>query len=629
MATYTQANRVLTSTTPLGKDVLLLTAFTGAEEISRLFNYQLDFLSEKPDLDPTAIVGSPVSWTVQPVNGTPRHFSGVVSRFSAGGQTIRSLRQYRAEVVPWLWLLTRSADCRIFQNLTAPQVIEQVFKSFGFSDFVPDLKGKYAKLEYCVQYRETHFDFVSRLMEEFGIFYFFRHEAGKHTLVLADHKAAYKDCPENVVEYSSGAITPRRIHAWEHQYQFQTGKWAQTDYNFETPSTSLLTNVKSLLKVPGIDKFEVFDYPGRYDKKADGDPLTKVRMEEAEAAYDVVDGSGMCSTFSPGCKFKLAEHDFAGEKKAYVITSIRHSGVDKSYITGPDSEQRYENVFTCIPDTVLFRPTRRTPRPVVHGPQTAVVVGPKGEEIYTDKYGRVKVQFFWDRQGKKDENSSCWVRVSENWAGKNWGMFFHPRIGQEVVVDFLEGDPDRPIITGRVYNAEQMRPYVGPANQTQAGLKSRSSKGGGDDNHNEIWFQDKKGEEEFYIGAERDLIHHTKNDQWDKVLNNRDVRVVNHETLNVDKGHRKVTIGMGNEELYVVQGNQTTKVELGKSESEAMQSIEFKVGQSSIKIDQAGVTIKGMMIKVEGQMMTQVKGMMTQINADAILTLKGGLTMLD
>jgi type VI secretion system secreted protein VgrG len=638
MATYTQANRVLTATTPLGKDVLLLTAFTGQEELSRLFVYQLDFLSEKHDLDAKDIVGKPVSWTVQPINGTPRHFSGIVSRFAAGGSGSRGLRAYRAEVVPWLWLLTRAADCRIFQKKTVPQVIQQVFKDLGFSDFKTDLKGSYPQSDYCVQYRETHFQFVSRLMEEEGIFYFFQHEAGKHTLILADHKGAYKDCPEKEVEYSNSGVTPRKIHSWEHLYEFRTGKWAQTDYNFETPSTSLLTNSKTVLKVPGIDKFEVFDYPGRYDKKADGDPLTKVRMEEMEAGFDTVRGAGTCSTFTPGGKFTLAGHDFVAEKKGYVITSISHSGRDDSYITGPGSKQTYDNSFTCIPDAVVYRPERRTPRPVVHGPQTAVVVGPKGEEIYTDKYGRVKVHFFWDRQGTKDENSSCWVRVAENWAGKNFGMVFNPRIGQEVVVDFLEGDPDRPIITGRVYNAEQMPPYNLPANQTLSGFKSRTSKGGGEDNFNELWFEDKKGEEEIFIRAERDLTHVTKNDQWDRVLNNRDVKIGNHETLNIEKGHRKVTICAGDEELYVEKGkrltkietgNDTTKLDLGKSETEAMQSIELKVGQNSIKIDQTGVTIKGLMITIEGQVQTQLKGLMTQINGDAMLMLKGGITMLD
>jgi type VI secretion system secreted protein VgrG len=637
MATYTQANRVLAASTPLGKDALLLTAFDGKEELSRPFEYELEFMSEKPDIDPKAIVGKPITWTVQPINGTPRHFSGVVSRFSAGGQTIRSLRQYRAEVVPWLWLLTRGADCRIFQKKTAPDVIQQVFKDLGFSDFKTVLKRTYPKSDYCVQYRETHFDFVSRLMEEEGIFYFFRHEAGKHTLVLADDKSAYQDCPEKSVEYSNSGITPRKIHSWEHDYEFRTGKWAQTDYNFETPSTSLLTNADTLAKVGGNDKFEVFDFPGRYDKTDDGKPLTKVRIEEAEAGYDTVRGHGTCSTFTPGGKFTLAGHDYAGEKKGYVITSITHSGRDESYITGPGGKQIYENKFTCIPDSVVFRPARATARPVVHGPQTAVVVGPKGEEIYTDKYGRVKVQFFWDRQGKKDENSSCWVRVAENWAGKNWGMVFNPRIGQEVVVDFLEGDPDRPIITGRVYNAEQMPPYALPANQTLSGLKTRSSKGGGEDNFNEIWFEDKKGEEEIYIRAEKDLTHYTKNDQWDRVDHDRNTVIGNDETLWVKKGNRIVTIGndeklyveKGNRLIVIEMGNQTTKLDLGKSETEAMQSIELKVGQSSIKIDQTGVTIKGMMISIEGQVQTQVKGLMTQINADAMLMLKGGITMLD
>ncbi len=675
---HTQDNRLLAVTTPLGKDVLLLAGFSGREELSRLFRYDLELLSENGGIAAKDVVGKAVTWKVHG-SVAPRYFHGVVSRFVAGEARLHGLRQYRAEVVPWLWFLTRTTDCRIFQKKTAPEIVEQIFKDLGFAAYQLSLRGTYVKRDYCVQYRETDFDFVSRLMEQEGIFYFFKHEDGKHTLVLADQKSAYKDCAEKEVVYTAGSLVPSHVSRWEHGYEFRAGKWAQTDYNFETPSTDLMTKSTTIVPLPDNKKFELYDYPGAYAVKADGGELTKVRMEEEEVPYDAVTGASTCRSFTLAGKFTLKEHVCTSEAgKGYVITSVQHSASDDSYVDGTVGAS-YKNAFTCIPDSVTFRPARLTPRPVVRGPQTAVVVGTKGEEIYTDKYGRVKVQFFWDREGKKDENSSCWVRVAQGWAGKNWGIAFHPRIGQEVIVDFLEGDPDRPIITGRVYNAEQMPPYELPANQTQSVLKTRSSKGGTAENFNELRFEDKKGSEEVYFHAEKDFNRVVENNDTLKVgsskaddgsqtieiwkdrtetvkegdekvtiekgkrtvtvdkgddlhqvkTGNRTVTVdTGNDTHQIKKGNREVTIDMGNDTLTIKMGNQTTKLSLGKSETEAMQSIELKVGQSSVKIDQMGVTIKGMMVKIEGQIQTQVKGLMTQVSGDAMLQLKGGITMI-
>lgn len=649
---YTQEKRLLSLTTPLGKDVLLLSAFTGQEEMSRLFSFQLDMLSEKESIAARDIVGKEVSWTVGRADKELRPFHGVVSRFSAGTMRGRILREYRAEVVPWLWFLTRTADCRIFQNKTAPEIVEQIFKDLGFSAYKADLKGKYVKRDYCVQYRETDFAFVSRLMEQEGIFYYFQHEKGKHTLILADSKNAYKDAVEKKVIFSTGATLPGHVTRWEHQYEFRPGKFAQTDYNFETPSTSLMTNTQTTVKLPGNDKFEVYDYPGDYLKKADGEALTKVHMEEEETAHDVVSADGTCATFGPGYKFTLDKHECSSEQgKEYVVTSVRHAARTTGYISGDKEGEDYRNIFACIPSAVPFRPTRTTPRPVVRGPQTAVVVGPRGEEIYTDKYGRAKVQFHWDREGKKDENASCWVRVAQNWAGKNWGGVFLPRIGQEVIVDFLEGDPDRPIITGRVYNAELMPPYTLPANMTQSGVKSRASKNGAADNFNELRFEDKKGSEEIYFHAEKDFNRVVENndtlkvgfdkkdkgDQTIQVFNDQTLTIGNHrtttvekgnDTLTVKKGNRTTTVEVGNDALTIQKGNQTTKIDAGSGSTEAMQFIELKVGANSIRIDQTGITVKGINIMVMGQAQTLVKAPNTMVVGDALLVLKGGQLVL-
>jgi type VI secretion system secreted protein VgrG len=636
-----QTHRILSANSPLGKDVLVLTGFQGREEMSRLFSYTLDLVSENTSIGANAIVGKPISWSVHPIGGEVRHFHGIVQQFSAGVVDRRELREYSAVVVPSLWLLTRTTDCRIFQNKSVPDIVKIILGDAGLTDYKMNLSGTYPTLEYCVQYRESDFDFLSRMLEEYGIFYYVEHSADRHVLMFCDQKSGYKDLPGKKVRFMDDAQAARSVNSWRHKCQFRSGKWAQTDYNFETPSGPLLTNTDALVKVPGAEKFEQFDYPGRYGKKPDGDPLTKVRMEEEETHFDTVSGVGTCNAFSPGFKFALTGFK-AEEGKTYVLTAVEHTARDTSYAAGGET-QMYANTFTCIPDSVTFRPECTTPRTGIWGPQTAVVVGPKGEEIYTDKYGRVKVQFHWDRLGKKDENSSCWVRVSQNWAGKNWGVAFWPRIGQEVIVDFLEGDPDRPIITGRVYNAEQMPPYAMPANQTQSVLKTRSSKNGTTENFNELRFEDKKGSEEIYLHAEKDFNRVVENNDTLKVGSSKaddgsqtieiwkdrteTIKTGNKKSL-VEKGNREIQIDMGNDALTIKMGNQTTKLDLGKSETEAMQSIELKVGQSSLKIDQTGVTIKGMVVKVEGTVQTQVKGLMTQVNGDAMLMAKGAITMI-
>jgi len=476
MATYTQAERRLSLTTPLGPDALLLTAFSGREELSRPFAYQMELLSEKDAIKGEEIIGKSVTWSVLMPDDSKRFFNGIVRRFSYKGTDDR-LSRYRMEVVPWLWLLTRTTDCRIFQKKSVPDILALVFKDLGFTDFTPKLRATYDPMDYCVQYRESDFDFASRLMEEEGIFYFFKHEDGKHTLVFADHKGAYEPAVEKEVDFSVSLSQPEaydQLLSWEHRYEFRSGKVAQQSFNFEKPSSSLMAKTDTLLKVDAFKKFELYDYPGHYVEKGRGEDLAKVRMEAEEAAYDVVAGSSRCRSFSPGLKFTIRRHHCKAEEgKGYVLTSVEHRATEAGgYATGGGeaSELDYSNAFECIPDATVFRPARLTPKPLIHGTQTATVVGPSGEKIFVDKHGRVKVQFHWDREGKKDDNSSCWVRVSQPWGGAGWGGMFNPHVGQEVVVSFMEGDPDRPLITGRVYNAEQQPPLT-PGKKTKSAIR--------------------------------------------------------------------------------------------------------------------------------------------------------------
>ncbi len=537
---YTQENRLIAIDTPLGEDVLLLRGFHGREAISRLFQFELDLLSENHSISFDDLVGKNVTLRISLADGSDRHWNGFVSRFSQGSRE-HGFTQYHAVMVPWLWFLTRTADCRIFQNKKAPDIIKQIFKDLGFSDFKLQLYGDFVEREYCVQYRETDFNFVSRLMEEEGIFYFFEHDADKHTLVLANDPAAHKPCPNQ--PSARCALTPGSwqdedvVLEWRQEQEVRPGSYAVTDYNFETPSSSLAATAT------GKNTYEIYDYPGEYRRRAEGDGLARIRLQEQEMPRVVARGSSDCRAFTTGYRFDLKAHYRSDLNQSYLLTAISHvatqGGDYTSGSTAGDSEFTYSNNFECIPLSTPFRPSRITPAPVVQGCQTAVVVGPGGEEIFTDKYGRVKVQFHWDREGRRNENSSCWVRVSHPWAGKGWGAVSIPRIGQEVIVDFLEGDPDQPIIVGRVYNAGQMPPYGLPGGAVVSGVKSNSTKGGG--GFNEIALDDTKGNELIRVHGQKDREKKIEHDERSNIGNDR-------------------TEGVGHDESITIGNNRTEKV---------------------------------------------------------------------
>ncbi|MGA2982351.1 MAG: type VI secretion system tip protein TssI/VgrG [Terriglobia bacterium] len=543
-SSYTQANRLLSIDTPLGTDALLLQGLTGGEGISRMFSYDLDLLAYGNDsITFNDIVGQNVTITIQLADGTPRYINGYVSRFAQGATDDRYFTHYTAQVVPWLWFLTRQADCRIFQNLAVPDIITQVFGLFsGFPKFQNKLTGTYPTLEYCVQYRETSFNFVSRLMEENGIFYYFDHTTqGQHTMVLADAPTAFVNCPDvSTASYNTGGGVDNQdvVSSWHIEQELRTGKYTLTDYNFTTPSTSLLADSPTVVDLDASKSLELFDYPGPHETIDQGTAVAKLRIEEEEASYMVANGSSTCRWFVSGYQYTLENHDRSDQNTTYILTEVQHvASAGATYTSGTTDTEHYSNHFTCIPSAVTYRPVRVTPKPFVQGPQPALVVGKSGEEIWTDSYGRVKVQFYWDRVGTDDENSSCWIRVSSPWAGQNWGAISLPRIGQEVIVDFLEGDPDRPIIMGRVYNASQMPPYTLPDNQTRSTVQSRSSKGGGTANYNEIRFEDLKGSEQIFINAEMDMDHRVEHDSREYIGNNRHLAVnaSQFEQVNTDK----------------------------------------------------------------------------------------------
>jgi type VI secretion system secreted protein VgrG len=569
VASYTQENRLIAIATPLGDNVLLLQGFSGHEGISRLFSFHLDLLSDNNAISFQDIVGQNVTISVTLADQTPRYFNGFVSRFAQSGSDAR-FTHYQMEVVPWLWFLTRNANCRIFQNMTIPAIVQQVFSDRGFTSFKSFLAGSYSPREYCVQYRETDFNFVSRLMEQYGIFYFFKHENGKHTLMLADSPSAHSPCPgQSSAQYNqaAGGLDADDVVTECHMEQeLRTGKYSLTDYNFETPSANLLSSEPSVVNVGGNASYEIYDYPGEYLNQSQGGTLAKTRMQEEEAGHLVISGSSICRAFTSGYKFDLEDHYRTDMNASYVLTEIQHLASEGgSYnLTGGGAGESYDNHFRCIPADVPFRPLRITPKPYVQGPQTAQVVGKSGEEIWVDKYGRVIVQFYWDRLGQKNENSSCWIRTSQPWAGGNWGAMWIPRVGQEVVVSFLEGDPDRPLITGRVYNAEQMPAYTLPDEQTKSYFKSYSSKGGG--GFNEFRFEDKKGDEQVFMHAEKNLDIRVKNNEYETVC--KDLHLIveqdrfehikndHHETIDRDQAQ-----SVGRDHHLKISGKQAVEVD--------------------------------------------------------------------
>ncbi len=553
MAKVTQKNRPVGVSSPLGDDTLLFRGMSAHEHLGRLFQFDLDLLSEDDQIKIPDILGQNMAVRLALPGNKTRYFNGFVSRFShLGGEG--EYAHYQATLRPWLWFLTRTSDCRIFQEMTVPDIIKDVFREHGFSDLLEEaLSGSYRTWTYCVQYRETDFNFVSRLMEQEGIYYYFKHKESKHVLVLADSISAHEPYPdyEAIPFYPKVDDAPTedrdRFFDWSLAQEVQSGTYAINDYDFEKPKADLA--VKSTISRDHSQaEYEMYDYPGEYLETSDGDNYVRTRIEELHSQYEEVQGTANARGLMTGALFKLTDSPREDQNREYLITSARYDLTMDTYGTGGGGDgPSFGCSITAIESKQPYRSPRVTSKPVVQGPQTAMVVGKSGEEIWTDRYGRVKVQFHWDRYGKLDENSSCWVRVANVWAGKSWGGIQIPRIGQEVIIEFLEGDPDHPIITGRVYNADNMPPYDLPANQTQSGLKSRSTKEGSGENFNEIRFEDLKGEEEVYIHAEKDHNQVTENDRTEDVGHDRSLKVGNDKSENVGND-KSISVGKNHSE---------------------------------------------------------------------------------
>lgn len=528
MTSYTQANRPLRVRTPLGADALLLSAVTGVEGVSMPFSFRLDLVSDDDTITAAGLLRRPAVVTLVLPGGEERIIHGLVRRFvQEGGQ--EGLTLYEAEIVPWLWFLSLSRESCIYEG-TVPEILEAVFRKLKHADFELRCTRTYPRRGFCVQYRETHLDFVSRLMEEEGIFYFFEHSAEKHVLVIADGNDAVRPCPGMASVRMAPQAEMTQDDVVETLYREETacvGRVVLRDYDFLQPSL----NLESTIAAGGPE--EAYDYPGAFTAPDEGERYARIRMEEAAALRQVVRGQSTCRGFRSGHRFQLTHHADSAANQPYMLLQVQHMASAGEFRSWDKAPMEYRNHFLAIPHAVPFRPARSTPQPVVRGAQTALVVGPAGEEVWADPHGRIKVQFYWDREGTRDERSSCWVRVAQPWAGKGWGMVHIPRIGNEVVVEFLEGDPDRPLVTGCVYNADQTPPFDPRGAPVQMGLKSRSSRGGG--GYNEISVTDTKGAEAVTIHAQRDLDTTVLHDESVSVGQKRSVQVGTDDLLHVGK----------------------------------------------------------------------------------------------
>ncbi|TDS81680.1 type VI secretion system tip protein TssI/VgrG [Comamonas sp. JUb58] len=573
-------NRTFIAHSPLGEE-LQFRSLDGSEQISRLFEYRVRLISESQGISAKSLLGKDMSIEIDlttKLHGSARRFlSGQITQFSFSGKD-GAFYAYEAVLRPWLWHATRRTDFKIFQFKTVPEIVQEVLAPYGF---VIDQKliGNYRSWKYLVQYGESDFNFVSRLLEMEGAYFFFEHHNGSHTLVLADDIGSHTPLPQGTSThpyYPGDRAAQVRdedfVDSWAFAEDIASGHFAADDYDFERPRAILDTRQEQPAG-HSEDSRERYDWPGGYTDVTDGENYARVRIEQQQAQREMVQGDGNARNIAPGYLFTFSKYPRSDQNKEYLIESASYrfaENVHRSDGGGADHGASYRIRFSAVPKSTAYRSQRNTPKPGTTGPQTAVVTGPPNEEIYTDKFGRVKVQFHWDRYGTKDENSSCWIRVSQTWAGSSYGSMHIPRIGQEVIVDFLNGDPDYPIITGRVYNAMQMPPWDLPANKTQSGIKTRSSKGGapgagekdGAGDANAIRFEDKKGQEQLWLHAQKDQLTEVENDE-DKWVGNDRRKVIDRDEFNTI--HRDRTEVVDRNEKINVHGWRTEEVDLDET----------------------------------------------------------------
>ncbi len=534
-----QGKRAAVLTTTKEADYLVVSRFDGSEAVSELFEYRVEALSMKEDIDFDELLGKHMTLTLNSINGVQRRFDGILTETQWLGMRDH-FYAYRLVLRPWFWLLAHRSDCFIFHDSTVQDIVNAVFGRHGFSDFEDRTGGSYPKLEYCVQYRESDMAFVARLLEEFGIGYFFEHKEGSHKLILVDDNSKFETAPGGSRPYRPLEGQDRRMEEcfdrWIPERRFTSGRVTMRDYNFKTPNAQMQADYSGLGSYEHADQ-EVYDYPGRYEKQPDGKSAASWRLQAEEALDKRCMATGNCVTLAPGHTVTLTDHPVPSYDTEYVLLRARHSFVSQSYRSGSGAggEESYDGQYELLASDIPFRPPLTTRKPLIHGPQTALVVSPSGEEIDCDEYGRILVRFFWDRKG--DHSIRC--RVSQNWASAKWGGMVIPRVGMEVIVEFLDGDPDRPLVTGCVYNANNMPPNVLPAHKTRSVFMSSTHRGSG---FNEIRFEDESGEEEIWVHAQKYMNTVVESQETHAVGASRDTTIGASDSETVG-GEKDVTVG--------------------------------------------------------------------------------------
>ncbi len=667
MATWSRETSLLNITTsPLGADALIPYELSAREAINAAFLFEIRAFSQQGIVDPDKLLYQPVCVALQEKDGggVVRSFHGIAQSVSAeGGLTeVRgtNLHAYRITLVPKLWFLSQTVDCRVFQNKTTVDILKQMFGDLSLTDVTYPSPG--AAREYTVQFNESDLHFATRLMEEEGYFYFFEHSASKHQLIIANANGSFTNVPNaSNMHFGGGDSQAGRIFDWERTAATTRGKMTFKDYDPTKAGTLLQNDQSTTLKTSGAPQRDDFRWPVLSFDNGILTDRTKHEMEAAEAAVSICSGASKFGPLYAGGKFTIVNKPAGPYDDTYVLHSVTHHVTDDTWLTGGGTPS-YENHFTCFPSKVTWRQPLVTPRPRMEGIHTAVVLGPNGEEIYTDDLARVKVRFFWDHRSEATDALDVWARVIMPWAGNGWGAQFIPRIGTEVAVAFVDGDPDRPIVVGGLYNSN-MKPIYALGDKTKSGIRTRSSLKGGTSDFNEYTFDDKKGSELVYEQAQKDLSTYVKNDQTLKIdncrivtvkkdetvtiQNNQKITVTQDHSLTVSQGNRTITVSMGNNSLTVSKGNHSETVSMGNYSTDvslgnitisadvgsisisAMQGITLKCGENSVQISPTGITINGMMVSVQGQVQTQIQGTMTQVSGDAMLQLKGGITMIN
>jgi type VI secretion system secreted protein VgrG len=594
MGQLDQANRAAALKTSLGDNALVLKSFTGTEGLGEPFELSIEALSEQENINFDHALGQACSIRLKTYGQKERFFTGILTNAQWVGSEVGGQQtHYRYHLVlrPWFWLLNHSGTCRIFLGKNVKQIIEKVFNDLGFSsgrDFRFGTTAKYDAIKYCVQYRESDFAFVSRLMEQWGIYYYFEHQDKQHTMVLADSPTSHSPIPELPelnfhIQTGGYSRVEQQIDSWVSDRRFCTGTFALNDYDYLQP-TKVLRASKETSERYARALWEIYDYPGNYDEQSKGEQFAQIRLEAEQALDRRRDASGDAPSLFPGGLVKLNKHPTSKENGDYlVVRAMHHFGVQSYGSVGSSEAASYNGSYQFLPKDRPFRMLPLTPKPRIHGIQTAKVVGKEGddkEEISTDEHGHIWVQFYWDREPQK----SCPIRVSQSWASKQWGEQFIPRIGMEVVVEFLEGDPDRPLVTGCVYNGDNKHPYKLPDHKTQSGLKSDSTKG--HNGYNEFMFEDKKGDELIRMHAQKD--HEVT------VLHSETRTIGQDRGTTLKKGDDKLTLEKGDRLIKITSGSQMTTAEkgIGLLSQKSIVQVVADEEITSLQLDTYAITMK-------------------------------------